>query len=323
MSDAKRALRGVNVCYLEGDYGHDLAPNPRFEGWPVSFEPMASYRPLIEARELGFESVRVWLCENAEGLLVEGGEVVGVHDDLLGAIDVLQEAAHLHGLRLYFTLLDGNAWPREEDPITRSILADPAQAARFAERVVRPITARLDPEITLALEVVNEPETATSECMSPSETTLAPISWAAIGRAIRTCGDAARAERPVLVSSGTGHVFLPSLLGADPALDLIDVHVYHATGGLPSRERLAEYAGEPRLLDPALPLIAGEAGIPKEDGADEAALTNYVYNADELGYDAVFLWQLDGALRSGEGRERATTELGAHVRHTLSVTSGD
>ncbi len=322
MTGRDRALRGVNVCYFQGDYGHDLAPNPRFPTWPVSFDAMASYEPLIAAKELGFESVRVWLCENAEGVLVEDGRVVGVHADLLTAIDVLQEAAALHGLRLYFTLLDGNAWPREEDPITRSILAESDQAARFAEHVVRPITARLDPTLALALEIVSEPETATSECMKASETPLEPISWAAIGRSIHICGDAARAERSVLVSAGTGHVFLPSLLGADPALDLIDVHVYHPTGGLPSREKLAEYVGDERLLDPALPLIAGEAGIPKEGDAEDSALTNYIYNADTLGYAAVFLWQLDGALRSGEGRDRSTTELGELVRYTHSVTSG-
>lgn len=319
-TDRKRALRGVNVCYLRGDYGHDLAPNPRFPTWPVSFEAMASYRPLIEARELGFRAVRLWLCENAEGLVVEDGAVVGVHDDLLRALDVIQEAATLHGLKLYPTLLDGNAWPREEDPITRSILADPEQAARFAERVVRPIVAQLDPALLVALEIVNEPETATAECMKPEETSLEPVPWAAIGKAIQICGDAARAERSLLVSTGTGHVFLPSLWKSGPALDLVDVHVYHPTAGLPSREQLAEYLGDERLLDPSLPLIAGEAGIPKEDGADEAGLTNYVYNADRLGYDALFLWQLDGALRSGEGRERTTTALGDQVRHTLKTT---
>lgn len=318
MAERAKALRGVNVCYLEGDYGHDLAPNPRFDTWPVSFDAFASYRPLIEAHELGFEAVRIWLCENAEGILLEGGEVVGVHEDLLSSVEVLQEAAHLHGLRLYLTLLDGNAWPRENDSITRSILADPAQAERFAERVVRPLVARLDPDVVMALEVVNEPETATSECMK--ETPLEPVEWSAIGRTIKICGDAARAEKDLPISAGTGHVFLRSLWRSDPALDIIDVHVYHPTGGLPSRAQLAEYVGDERLLDPTLPLIVGEAGIPKDAGAEEMALCNFVYNADELGYGAFFLWQLDGALCQGAGRERSTTGLGGAVRHTLKVT---
>ncbi len=314
----RRALRGVNVCYFRGDYGHDLAPNPRWPDWPVSFDPMHAYRPLIEARELGFEAVRVWLCENAEGLVVEGDHVVGVHDDLLRAIDVLQEAAALHGVKLYPSLLDGNAWAREGDAITRAILSDVDAAARFAERVVRPIARRLDPALVTGLEIVNEPETATSECIE--DPAIAPIDWASIGRAIRLAGDAARAEQPLLISAGTGHVFLPSLWRAEPALDVVDLHAYHANGGLPSREQLADYVGDPRLADPSLPLIAGEAGIPKEDGAADDALAHYVYNADRLGYDALFLWQLEHALVAGVGRDRGTTELGELLRHTLSVT---
>ncbi len=321
MSDVRsRALRGVNVCYLRGDYGHDLAPNPRFPGWPVSFDPMHAYRPIIEARELGLEAVRLWLCENAEGLLVEGERVVGVHDDLFRALDVVQEAAALHGVRLYPCLLDANAWPREGDSITRAILDDADAAARFAERVVAPIAARLDPSLVVALEIVNEPETATSECIEGDSVT--PIPWAHLGRAIRIAGDAARAAQPLLVSAGTGHVFLPSLWRTEPGLDLVDLHVYHPNGGLPSRAQLAEYVGDPRLLDPALPLIAGEAGIPKEDGADDEALAHYVYNADALGYAAVFLWELEHALFEGAGRERGTTPLGELVRHTLSVAGG-
>ncbi|MCA9609207.1 MAG: hypothetical protein KC619_26580 [Myxococcales bacterium] len=314
--DRKRALRGVNVCYLRGDYGHDLALNPRFPSWPVSFDPMHAYRPLIEARELGFEAVRVWLCENAEGLLVEGDAVVGVHEDLFAAIDVIQEAAALHGVRIYWSLLDGNAWPREGDPVTRAILSEEDAAARFAERAVRPIAARLDPTLAVGLEIVNEPETSTRECIE--DTAVAAVEWARIGRAIRLAGDAARAEKPLAVSAGTGHVFLPSLWRAEPAIDLVDIHVYHDNGGLPTRARLAEYVGDPRIAE--LPLVAGEAGIPKEDGADERALAHYVYNADEHGYDALFLWQLEGALVSGEGRARSTTDLGELLRHTLATT---
>jgi len=128
-------LFGVNVPYLRGEYGHDLAENGRFPTWPCRFDPMHAYRPLIEARRMGFSAVRMWLCENAEGLKVdERGRIEGVSERLLESVRVVQEAAELHGLYLYFCLLDGNAWPREGDPISRSILAEADQAARFAER---------------------------------------------------------------------------------------------------------------------------------------------------------------------------------------------
>lgn len=312
-------LFGVNVPYLRGEYGHDLAENGRFPTWPCRFDPMHAYRPLIEARRMGFRAVRMWLCENAEGLRVdEAGRVVGVSERLLESVRVVQEAARLHGLHLYFCLLDGNAWPREGDPITRSILADPDQTARFAERVVAPLVRALDPELTLALEVVNEPETSTAECID--DPSVAPLAWEELGRAIATIGDAARAERDVPITSGTMHVFLPRLWRSGAKLDAIDVHIYHEDGGLPSREDLARYVGDDAILDPALPIVGGELGIPKDPGPREpASMTNYVRNAETLGYAAAFLWQLEGDLVDKDEPARPRTWLGEQVAEALAT----
>jgi hypothetical protein len=309
-------LIGVNACYFRGDYGHDLSVNPRFPDWPVSFEPLHAYAPLVEAKKLGFDVVRIWLCENAEGIVVdERGAITGVHETLLNAVAVIQEAAALHGLYVYPSLLDGNAWPREGDPITHSIFDDADQAARFAERVVAKIAAALDPRLTLALEIVNEPETSSPDCADASE--RPPVSWEGIGRALRLAAEAVGSESAHLVTAGTGQVFLPALWAREPALTAVDVHVYHPEGGLPSRADLAERAGDPRLSD--LPLFCGEAGIPKESGAPEGALVNYVYNTDGTGYDATFLWQLEGDLIDKSGKRRVTTALGHEVSRVLAA----
>lgn len=312
-------LFGINVPYLQGEYGHDLADNGRFPSWPCRFDPMHAYRPLIEARRLGFSAVRMWLCENAEGVRVDArGHVEGVSERLIESVKVVQEAARLHGLYLYFGLLDGNAWPRERDPITRSILADADQAARFAERVVAPLARVLEPELVLGLDVVNEPESSTAACID--DPAIEPVAWESIGRAVRIVGQAARAERSLLVTSGTTHVFLPQLWAAGAELDAIDVHIYHADGGLPSREDLARYVGDDRVLDPALPLIGGELGIPKNSGPTEpASLTNYLHNASRLGYAAAFLWQLEGDLVDKSQPARPFTWLGRQVRHTIET----
>lgn len=311
-----RALLGVNAPYLQGDYGHDLAPSARHPDWPVSFDAMHAYRPIIEARALGLGAVRIWLCENAEGLLVdEHGHIQGVHADLLSAIDVHQEAAHLHGIALQWTLLDGNAVAREADPVTRSILADADQAKRFAEHVVRPIAERLDPKITVSLEIINEPETATADCMADSpeaQEGVVPVSWDEIATACRHAAAAAASEGCERIGSGTMHVFLPELWKRDHGLNVVDVHVYHDDGGLPSRADLAKYTDDERLLDPSLPLIASECGIPKS--ADYENLINYVHNADDAGYDAVFLWQLSGDLVDTTSEKRPVTPLGWRIR---------
>ena len=310
-------LFGVNVPYLGGEYGHDLAENGRFPTWPCRFDPMRAYGPLVEARRLGFRAVRMWLCENAEGIRVDrDGDVVGVSERLLESVAVVQEAAHLHGLYLYWNLLDGNAWPREQDPITRSILADADQSARFAEHVVRPLAAALDRELTIGLDVVNEPESSSRDCMKDGA--LEPIEWASIGRAIRVAGQAARAERELLITSGTTHVFLPQLWRSGAGLDAIDVHVYHRTGGLPSREDLARYVEDDALLDPSLPIIGGELGVQKgEEPEDPEALCNYLHNAQRLGYAAVFLWQLEGDLIDKGRPRRPPTDTALRVGTVL------
>lgn len=317
-------LVGVNAPYLRGAYGHDLAPSGRHPDWPVEFDPMVAYRPIIEAATLGFGAVRVWLCEAAEGLVFEGDTLVGVHEDLLESIRVFQEAAALHGVRLYWSLLDGNAVGREGDVCTRRVLTDPDTRARFAEKVVVPIVAALDPATTFALEIVNEPETATVDCMRDSDEVTAdavPVAWEDLGATIRTAGDAARAEQSGLwVTAGTMHVFLPALLAAEPQLGAIDVHVYHPRGGMPSRADLNEYT-KGAVGD--RPLIGGELGIPKAaDEGEPFALTNYVFNARSLGYAAAFLWQLEGDLVDHRAPKRAFTELGWETQRVLTRASG-
>lgn len=309
-------LFGVNVPYLRGEYGHDLAPNPRHPTWPCRFDPLHAYRPLIEARGLGFRAVRMWLCENAEGIVVDdAGRVTGVSERLLDAVSVVQEAAALHGLYLYWNLLDGNAWPREGDAITRSILADADQAARFAEAVA-PLVRRMDPRLTLGLDVINEPESSTAECIEDPEGQ--PVPWEQIGHAIATVGDAARAERPLMITTGTMHVFLPRLWRSGAKLDAIDIHIYHPHGGLPSREDLATYVEDDALLDPALPLIGGELGVPKTERPEDAeAMPNYVQNARALGYHSAFLWQLDGDLIDKTSPKRVWSGAGARVHAAL------
>ncbi len=314
-------LIGVNAPYLRGAYGHDLAPSGRHPDWPVDFDPMVAYRPLIESKTLGFGAVRMWLCEAAEGIVFEDGQLTGVHPDLLESIRVIQEAARLHGQRIYWSLLDGNAVAREGDALTRQILTDPDTRAKFAELVVAPIAQVIDPELTFAFEIVNEPETATDDCMKDSDEVaegVEPVSWADLGATIRLAGDAARAELDTLVTAGTMHVFLPALFGADPKLDAIDVHVYHPRGGIPSRDDLVEYMKDESVRD--MPLIGGEFGIPKDAPEGEPfALTNYVFNADELGYAAAFVWQLEGDLVDAREKKRPFTELGYEMQRVLAA----
>ncbi|HEY1954151.1 MAG TPA: hypothetical protein VGH28_01025 [Polyangiaceae bacterium] len=296
-------LFGVNLPWIDGAYGHDLAPNERFPTWPCEFDTMRSYLPLIQAAEIGFGAIRVWLCENGEGIVTDRGQPAKPHERLLESIAVIEECARLLGLRVYWTLLDGNAWKREGDHMTHAILADADACARFAENVAAPIVAKLDPAVTFAVEVVNEPESLSPNCVKEDA-----VPWHVLGRSIRVIGDALRSARPgVMVTAGTAHVYLAQLHRAEAGIDAYDVHVYHKTGGLPSREELAAAAGDDRIATRAVPLILGEGGVVKKEPA-EATVSNYLFNARKLGYDAAFIWQLDKLLvEEGNLTETART----------------
>ncbi len=314
---AMRSLLGVNLPYFKGAYGHDLAPSARWPEWPCDFDLLAAYRPLLETKELGLDAVRIWLCEGAEGLLLDSdGHVTGPHPRLLESIRMLEEGARVAGVRIYWSLLDANAASRDGDVITRSILADRDQAARFAERVAGPIARALDPRVAVALEIVNEPEVVTESCKDVRADDVPSVAWEDVGRAIALAGAAARAEHPeLLVTSGTGHVFLPKLWASGAGLTAIDIHMYHPEGGLPTREDLESYAGDPSAV--GLPMIAGECGVPKPSEDPGTAMRNYVINADQNGYDAAFLWKLEGDLIDPKAEGRPCTDTARTLSEAL------
>jgi len=316
---AELPLFGINLPWFDGAYGHDLAPNELRPTWGCDFVALRAYRPLVQAAALGFSAVRVWLCENGEGIVTENGKPVRPHPQLLENIAVVQECARTLGLRIYWTLLDGNTWKREEDALSHRILSDADTCAHFADAVAAPIAHALDPALTVAVEVVNEPEALSPSCIKSGES----VSWQVLARSIRRIGDAVRGARPgVRVTSGTAHFYLAQLFGEGPGLDAVDVHVYHDTGGLPSRDELAEAVGDRRILDGSLPLIAGECGIPDE-APEEARvrIVNYLFNAQRLGYEAAFLWGLDPLISTTHARH-TVTGLGLRVKNVLAQVRG-
>jgi hypothetical protein len=315
-SPSDRFVAGVNLPVLQDDYNHDLAPNERFPDWGDGHDPIVGYRYLAMCRELGFDAVRIWLCEDGEGVVSAGpGPLdIRVRSRLTDSLDVLQEGARLAGLQLYWTLLDANAWQHSRHELTRDVAASTDAARRFAERIAAPLVERMDPAVTFAIEVFNEPEVLSQEVIGDEG-----LAWPTITASIRAVREVVHQARPgVLVTSGSQPVFLPGLFADGGApVDAIDLHVYHHDGGLPSREDLPVDIGD-------LPLWAGECGT--SDQAEPGRtdyLIHYLFNARALGYEAAFLWRLEDHLvrwkrhedREGHGFE--LLPLGNHVRHLL------
>lgn len=312
---ANAPLFGVNLPWFFGSYGHDLAVNEHHPAWGHQFDAALAERALTTARAMGFDAVRVWLCEHAEGITTRDGEITGVHPTLLASLDVLQDIMRRAGLRAYWSLLDANSWKREGDALTHAIITDRDITAHFSERVAAPLARALDPSLTVAIEALNEPEVMSPECAAHGEDSVA---WDTLGRALRTIGDAIRQERPgCLVTAGSARVFLPRLWTCGAALDAIDVHVYHDDGGLPTPAQIAESARDPRVERGEIPLIAGECGMPDHVAIEEhGRLANYLHNAPRGGYRAVFLWRLEGTLVRRDPEANLTT-AGHKVRYVL------
>ena len=271
-------LHGINLPYFCEDYGHDLAPNIAVPMGPRQIDAMQIYAVLLAARERGFRAVRVWLCESAEGILMDGGVICGAHPVLVESIAIIQECASLSGLRLYWTLLDAHSCLRTGDQVSKAILTKRDEAGRFAERVATPLARRLDPDLTLAVEVVNEPEALSTEGGTPGSSTA---EWQALGAAIRTITEAVRAEHGnTLVTAGSHRAALAALWGNAPGLTAIDVH-QDAEMQLPSRAEVMALMPAGAVPDNSIPLLSGSCG---------AAAMKADAGLDD--YSALFFWRL-------------------------------
>lgn len=303
----------MNLPWFFGAYGHDLADNEHHPTWGNDYDDALAAGALGRARAVGFDAVRVWLCEHAEGVVTSRGKVVGVRPELLDRVARVQDLAAAEGLRVYWSLLDGNSWKREGDALTHAVMTDADQCARFAERVAAPIARVIDPARAVGLEALNEPEVMTAECVAAGDTS---VPWPALGASLRAIGDVVRGARPGLaVTAGTMHVFLPRLWASGASLDAADIHVYHPDGGLPPPARLAAEVGDERIARGEVPLIAGECGLP-DDVDEHWRLVNYLYNAVRHGYAGAFLWRLDRPLLGRDGRWTRAAEA---VHHALSL----
>ncbi len=306
-------LYGINLPWLCGAYGHDLAENPAHPGWPVDATARDVRVAMQRARRLGFSAVRVWLCERGEGVLVDARGPVGVAPRLLAAVRTIYEEAARADLVVYPCLLDGNAWVRDGDALLERLARDADCRMRFSEYVAAPLARALDPARTLALEPMNEPEQMTAEGAGARG-----VAWATMAHLFSAVRDAARAEHPGLrISASAQHGILPALSRAMPFLDLLDLHRYCDDGSLPPLGDLGVPADRA--------VIAGECGTASEprDVDAEDTISNYVWNAARWGYQACFLWKLEGrhGLVSADGRvgARATRVAAAmdEVRRRL------
>lgn len=85
---------GVNLPWFDGQFGHDLGPEPQHPEWKVWYNDPKVSGYFADINKIGFGVVRIWLMERAEGLQVDkDGIITGLNGRFLNNLDDLVRRA--------------------------------------------------------------------------------------------------------------------------------------------------------------------------------------------------------------------------------------
>lgn len=270
---------GINLPWFDGQYGHDLGPDPQHQDWKVWYDGSKVSGYFADINKIGLRVVRIWLMEHAEGLVMDqSGLIVGLDEKFLENLDDLVRLARDENLRLYLCLTTTWCDVKYESPVRSQ-----RQQTAYLKQAVRPLARRLKGNKTVfAFDVFNEIE---SEVLGKHAqiTTLANLQ-----SFVRNSVSAIKAEDPHrLVSAGSGWgdwKYVKEGRYRNLGLDFYDIHVYRDDGYLPDL----------RELNVDKPVIVGECGQRTEREDDEMqrrAVTSFLRNAVEKGYAGCFPWE--------------------------------
>lgn len=293
---------GVNLPWFLGGYGHDLGRNESFPHWPGTFRPNEVAQLLAALKQHGVQIVRLWLFEDAEGIVTNGaGVAAGLDAGFARNIEILADLLREAGISAYWVLLDANAPRRRPDIVTRAILTRNDAADAFFRNVLAPLLPTIAP-VTWGIDLCNEPE-AVLAGVHGNGTGLG-FDWAALVPSLRGLAEHIRCAIPgCAVSVGAGYcaeVSLPDGRYAPLALDAYDAHFHNSEKGVPNAASLSADR----------PVILGELGLSPPEatqaGRDDwlefqTQLATRLHKAVARGYAAIFLWMTDGL--SGTDRE--------------------
>ncbi|MCA8920234.1 MAG: hypothetical protein KDD82_00415, partial [Planctomycetes bacterium] len=291
LADAQELTVGYNQAWIDGSYGHDLTDR---------FDRGAWERILRRTRVGGGSVVRVWILEGLakEGVVWDGHRPEGVEPALLANLRTLAGLAEAEGVRIYWTLLDGNwpdHWPKGiEFERWFNVLNDAyGHGARFRARVLGPILGvlRERPQVNYALDLMNEVQGGVRGHVWPDD-------WTGARRFVAAMSGFVHAQAPGLkvTASGGHHTAAWDLLRGrfdGLGLDFYDVHAYSDRGKIPFGRFVARHA-----RCKGLPIVLGEFGQKRAelDPALQARVVRgMLADAKRLGFSAAFAWRLEDA----------------------------
>ncbi|MBE0461132.1 MAG: cellulase family glycosylhydrolase [Candidatus Aminicenantes bacterium] len=106
--DKEYFVFGINLPWLDGQFDHDIGPNSQHPEWGVAYNREHFKAYFSDMKAMGAHFVRIWLWENAEGLLFDNkGYVSGIHEIMWNNLDDLMALAEEENLPIYWCLISG------------------------------------------------------------------------------------------------------------------------------------------------------------------------------------------------------------------------
>ncbi len=280
---------GYNQAWFKGDYGSDLTS--RFD--PIHVDLLFHKMALG-----GAYVVRMWIFEGArkEGLLfTERTRTRGLVPGFTDNIERVCESARRHGLKIYWTVFDGNwFWDRHgfEAHVHYNILNNRwAEGDSFNHNALAPVLDVLarHADTVFALDLMNEVQGSLAHWFWPD-------GWLGARRWIARTAAFVKARAPwlrVTASAGwhTGPFDLTAGMYGGLGLDFFDLHVYDDDGRIPLAFPL-------RVLCwvSGRQIVLGEFGqrTKRVDDAMQARATaRFIAAARSLGFAGALGWRFD------------------------------
>jgi hypothetical protein len=99
-------VRGMNLAWLNGCYGHDFGSSPAHRDWGTGFNAQALDAHFADIAKMNINVVRIFVFESLEGLEFDkNGYVTGIEDNLLNNFSTALDLAEKNNLYLYLCLV--------------------------------------------------------------------------------------------------------------------------------------------------------------------------------------------------------------------------
>lgn len=286
--DEKYFALGVNLAWLDDQYGHDFGINEIMKHSSRAYDEQ-QHRDNIDAyfkdiSLMGARIVRMYVFEGFEGLnFNQDNSVVGIDDALINNMAELLQIAKKYGLYLYICLIDPwsvSAHAQEHLQILNNIIAKEDVRKSFIDTALKLFVSdsRLKGDRIFAIDVMNEPEGMYTSVWR------ADIEQQDVLNFIRECAVAIHENSDYKVScSFQQYQTLMDSKDALNELDFYDYHEYNDDG------KLIPYSN----LDLKKPCIIGACGQKHEafnDKIQNNAVQEFLKNSWKNGYAGCLIW---------------------------------